>query len=163
MIDPGWPLPVPDYLVPLVSRRHSYSPGHRPRLDVLLDMAIEAKLPDEILRWYEKMESASPNGAPHQADRVAAAIADVYPERSIGIYRYGLEVQLPHANTGAYEEAKRYLLKLRPLYQGVGRSAEWTALVNSIREKYRNRPRFMELLDNLDGKTIIESARNPRK
>jgi hypothetical protein len=51
------------------------------------------------------------------------------------------------------------LRKLRPLYEALNRSSEWTALVGSIREKYRNRPRFMELLDGLDGRSIVQAAR----
>jgi uncharacterized Zn finger protein len=162
-IDPSWPLPVPDYLVPLLNQPHPYSPGPRPHLDVLLKMAIDAKLPDEILRWYDRMQSVSPHGASHHADEVAGAIADVYPERSIEAYRHGLDDVLPQANPSAYEAARRYLIKLRPLYQGLGRLTEWTALVNSIREMYRNRRKFMELLDNMDGKTIVEAVRKSRK
>jgi len=43
------------------------------------------------------------------------------------------------------------------------RANEWTALVASIREKYRNRPRFMDLLDGLEGRSIVQSARTRRK
>jgi hypothetical protein len=33
------------------------------------------------------------------------------------------------------------------------------ALLADIREKYRNRPRFMELLDKLEGRTILQTQR----
>jgi hypothetical protein len=36
-------------------------------------------------------------------------------------------------------------------------------LLTAIREKYRNRPRFMELLDGVDGRTIVQSTRPRRK
>jgi hypothetical protein len=36
-------------------------------------------------------------------------------------------------------------------------------MVASIREKYRNRPRLMELLDGLEGRPIVQSARTRRK
>jgi hypothetical protein len=52
---------------------------------------------------------------------------------------------------------------MRPIYEALGRLDEWTALVSSIREKYRNRPRFMEQLDALDGRTIVDSVRKGRK
>jgi uncharacterized Zn finger protein len=55
--------------------------------------------------------------------------------------------------------AASYLKKLRPIYEAIDRASEWTALLASIREKYRNRPRFMTLLDNLDGQTIFRSTR----
>ena len=54
-IDPAWPLPVPDYLVPLLRTREPAIAPRGPHFDVLLDMAIAAKQPDEVLRWYDKM------------------------------------------------------------------------------------------------------------
>jgi hypothetical protein len=35
--------------------------------------------------------------------------------------------------------------------------------VASIREKYRNRPRFLEQLDRAEGRTIVQSARRGRQ
>jgi hypothetical protein len=32
-------------------------------------------------------------------------------------------------------------------------------LLAEIREKYRNRPRFMEILDKLEGRTIIQTQK----
>ena len=91
-IDPRWPLPVPEYLIPLVSQPSPYDRGPRPRLDVLLELAIEANLPEEVLRWFDRMraEATRPSDrlsvAPY-ADRVAEAVSSVYPERTIDIYR----------------------------------------------------------------------------
>ena len=86
-----------------------------------------------------------------------------YPERALEIYLAALNAQLPHAQQSSYESAAGYLRKLRPLYEALDRPSEWTALLASIREKYRNRPRFMELLDGVDGRTIVQSARTRRK
>ena len=74
-----------------------------------------------------------------------------------------LNAQLPHAQQSAYESATAYLRKLRPLYQALNQASEWTALVASIREQDRNRPRFMELLDGLEGRSIVQAARRRRK
>jgi uncharacterized Zn finger protein len=89
-------------------------------------------------------------------------VAAEYPERTLAIYKAALDAQLPNAQMSAYEAAVGYLKKLRPVYKSLGREGEWDALVASIREKYRNRPRFMELLDRLDGRTIVEAARSRR-
>ncbi len=163
-IDPQWPLPVPDFLVPLLKKRSGYYDlAPRPHLEVLLEMAIAAKQPDQVLHWFDKMRAANPNGAVYQADRVAQAVAATHPERTIDIYLAALNAQLPHAQVSSYESATSYLKKLRPIYQSLGRPAEWDALVASIREKYRNRPRFMELLDRLDGQTIVQWKRAKRR
>lgn len=168
-IDPAWPLPVPDYLVPIVARFGRLDGPARLHLDVLLEMAIAAKRPDEVLRWFDRMREEGKrqapyyNSAPAFADRVAAAVAPTHPERALEVYRVGLEAQLPQAQVSAYEAAVGYLRKLRSIYKALGRAEEWPALVASIREKYRNRPRFMELLDALEGRTILQSARARRK
>jgi uncharacterized Zn finger protein len=167
-IESSWPLPVPDYLLPLSERPGRYDRAPRPHLDILLQMAIAAKRPDEVLRWFDKMRSeprhaGSYEGPLGHADRVAEAVSTAYPERALEIYQAALNAQLPHAQFSAYEAAVGYLRKLRPLYESLGRPGDWSALLTSIREKYRNRPRFMELLDGLDGRTIVQSTRSRRK
>ena len=161
-IDQSWPLPVPDYLIPLLADRARYAQEPRPHLDVLLDMAIAAKRPDEVLRWYEKMP-ATYGYRGQYSPRVAEAVVDAHPERALAIYRQALEAQLPHADQTAYENAVDYLRKMRPIYETLNRKGEWSALIASIRESYRNRPRFMELLDGLEGRTIIPDVRPRRK
>ena len=167
-IDPSWPLPVPDHFLPLLDRPGRYDPGPRPHLEVLLDMAISVKQPDEVLRWFDKMRAGQQrpgfhNGALSYADRVAVAVSATHPDRAIEIYLAALNAQLPHAQQSSYESATGYLKKLRPIYEALDRTGEWDALLTSIREKYRNRPRFMELLDRLDGRTIVDSSRTRRK
>ena len=169
-IEPRWPLPFPDYLIPFLARPGRYNPAPRPHLEVLLEMAMAAKHPDDVLRWFDRMQSAPRGPGYYQgpygygySDRVAEAVSAAYPERAIAIYTAALNAQLPHAQQSSYESATAYLRKLRPLYESLDRASEWTALVASIREKYRNRPRFMDLLDSLEGRSIVQSARTRRK
>jgi uncharacterized Zn finger protein len=133
-------------------------------------MAIKAKRPDEVLRWYDTMRAAPrPAGYYHYdrasqyAERVADAVAATHPERAVEVYRAGLEANLRDANPAAYDAATKYLRKLRPVYAALDRSAEWTALVAKIREEYKRRRTFMEKLDTLEGKTILQSARKAKK
>ncbi len=131
-------------------------------------MAIVAKEPEEVLRWFDKMRLVPPQsgyhgvGPPH-ADRVAVAVETTHPERAIEVYTAALMAQLPRAEFSAYQAATGYLEKLRPIHEALGRADEWRALLASIRGKHRNRPRFIELLDRLDGRTILESAKPKRK
>jgi hypothetical protein len=168
-IDPAWPLPVPDSLTPLLERRGQFDATPRPHLEVLLETAIAAKRPDEVLRWYGKMAAGRPQAGAYYrgsfgyADRVAEAVAKSHPERAIAIYRDALNALLPQAQLSAYESAAVYLRKLRPIYEGMGRSGEWKALVASIRQTYGNRPRFMDILDAVEGRTIVQAARPRRR
>jgi uncharacterized Zn finger protein len=173
-VDSAWPLPVPDYLVPLVRPKNGRPIApRRPHFDVLLDMAIAAKRPEDILHWYDKMpkEQRNPGGGwgwsgrGENADRVAAAVEKSHPERALEIYQRGLEGLLPQPNPSAYESAGEYLEKMRPILKSLGRETDWTKLLEDIRLKYRNRPLFMEVLHNLEGHTILQThkARNQRK
>jgi uncharacterized Zn finger protein len=76
-----------------------------------------------------------------------------------------LDAALPQAHISAYESAAGYLKKMQPIMTSLGRQAEWATLLAGIREKYRNRPRFMEILDKLEGRTILQTqkARSRRR
>jgi uncharacterized Zn finger protein len=171
-VDPSWPLPVPDYLAAMFLKEKPAYWQSRPHFDVLLDMAIADKRPDDVLHWYEKMKRPQQSAAggwggygDSWADRVADAVTKSHPERALEIYRAGLDAQLPHADARCYEAAGRYLKLMRPILTALGRADEWTARVAEIREKYRNRPNFMEVLDRLAGRTIVAAhkARRGRK
>jgi uncharacterized Zn finger protein len=171
-IDSAWPLPLPDYLVPLLRIDDRVIALRGPHYNVLLDMAIAAKQPDEVLRWYDKMPKSQKGlgggwgfAGSGTEDRVAAAVAKSHPERALEIYRRHLDATLPQAQISAYESAARYLKNLQPIMKSLGRESDWTALLAEIREKYRNRPRFMEILDKLEGRTILQTqkARSRRR
>ena len=170
VIDPDWPLPLPGYLEPLMNRRAGFDARPGPHLDVLLDLALKAKRPDEVLKWYDRMLAAPKQSGTYYAgrgyaDAVAKAVADTHPQRTFDIYTAALNAQLPNADPRAYEAAAGYLKKLKPVYAKLKRAAEWDALVAGIREKYRNRPKFMEQLDKLQGQrtTIVDAARKKPK
>jgi uncharacterized Zn finger protein len=140
--------------------------------DVLLDMAIAAKRPDEVLHWYDKMthgEKRSYGGygwrgfGDSTSDRVAEAVAKSHPERALEIYRRGLNANLPRAEMTAYEAAAFYLRKMRPVMDRLGQKNEWSALLAEIRQKYGNRPRFMEILDKVEGRTILDAHKAGRR
>ncbi len=84
---------------------------------------------------------------------MAAAVAKSHPERALEIYRRHLDATLPRADVSAYESAVRYLKMLQLVTKSPGKRLDWAALQAEIRETYRNRPRFMEILDRLEGRT----------
>ena len=170
----GWPLPLPDYLTAAFLRPPGPYDRQRKHRDVLVDLAIAEKRPDEALRWYDAIvaeEKSKSGGAPRAmawnsaaalASRVAAAVAKSHPERALEVYRRELEAHLPHANQGAYESAAACLRKMRPIMHSLDRDDFWFELVKDIREKYRNRPRFMEILDKLERRPIVATQKRRR-
>jgi len=155
-----WPLPLPDYLLPL-----SRFGDPRPHYDVLIDMAIAERRPDEVLRWYDLWRAAAKGqrtgwhyGAGSYADKVAAAVAGSHPERTLEVYRGCVDQNLTQASVSAYETVAAYLKKMRPILKSLDRGWEWNDLVTEIRTNYRNRPRFMEILDRLEARPILQKS-----
>lgn len=168
--DRSWPLPVPDYLVPLMSGLPARS-ACQPYYDVLLDMAIADERPDDVLRWYETMKDAerrSSHGKTYwpcgwDPDRVAKAIATAYPERALEIHRQKLDAHLPQTGITAYETCAACLGQMRSIYTSLDQENYWDELLAEIRHKYHNRPRFMEILNKLEGRTILHSQKVSRR
>lgn len=164
-IDKAWPLPVPDHIAALMDREKPRYWKDGPHFNVLLDMAIQAKDSEETLRWYDKLVAKRSN-RPHYGrysdptgDRVAETVAKTHPERALEIYRKSLDSHLPNVGVSSYEASARYLRLMRPIMKSLGQAEQWHALVAVIREEYRRRPKFMEILDRLQrcSPTVISS------
>jgi uncharacterized Zn finger protein len=96
---PDWPLPFPDYLLPLLRNG-----DQRPHYDTLIDMAITERQPNEVLRWFDLWHAAAKSkragssyGFGGYADSVAAAVAEAHPERALEIYRGCVDTNLTQA------------------------------------------------------------------
>jgi len=164
VLSQDWPLPIPDYLLPLM--RTSDGSPVRPHYNVLIDMAIAGGQPDDALRWYDKWHaelkqstSIWTSGSDRYGDRVAAAVVSSHPERALEIYRQRVDSNLLRAHVSSYETATEYLRKMRPILKSLDRDWEWKEMVAGIRLRYRNRPRFMEMLDRLDARPILGKRR----
>jgi uncharacterized Zn finger protein len=166
-VDSDWPLPVPDDLAASLRPRGAFPPKG-PHYDVLLEIALAEQRLDDVLHWYAQLQTrrAASRNPIHPgtsyADRVATAIASTYPQKALAIYRQCLDALLPTASPTAYETCAYYLRQMRPIMQSLGREDEWHQLLAEIRAEYRRRPRFMEVLDRLDGATIVQTQRNRR-
>jgi uncharacterized Zn finger protein len=168
VVDAAWPLPEIDYLAPPPKTRGAALNISGPHLEVLLEMAIADKRQGDVLKWHDKMLESNQKAGWHgyagesYADQVAAAVADSHPQRALDIYRRRLDSCLPRADFSAYESSAAYLKKMRPIYRALHRDEEWQKLVAEIRHKYGNRPRFMEVLDKLEGRTILQTQQAAR-
>jgi uncharacterized Zn finger protein len=161
-----WPLPIPDYLLPLLNNGSNFGRPASSHFDVLIDMAIADHRHDDVLRWYDAMSAGQQYrgsmtwyGSGGYGDRVAAAVTESHPERSLAIYRQRVDDHLPHASASAYEAVAGYLRKMRRILKALHREAEWEGLLAAIRMRYKNRPKFMEILDKLDPRPIVEQKR----
>jgi uncharacterized Zn finger protein len=164
-----WPLPMPAYLLPLLGNESSFRSKAGPHFDVLIDMAIADHRHNDVLRWYDAMSAGQKHrggmswyGSGAYGDQVAAAVTESHPERSLAIYRQRVDDHLPHASASAYEAVAGYLRKMRPILKALHREVEWDGLLADIRLRYKNRPKFMEILDKLDPRPIVEQRKARR-
>lgn len=146
----GWPLPDTGFWKPELFRRDK-----PPLADILIDIAVEEKRVDDVVRWYEarkRRTKAWPEA--HRDDMVATAIAQAYPERAVAIWKRLAEGFIAQTKAGAYGEAVTYLKKVKKALTGLGKEAEWTAYLTQLTEAHKRKSRLIQMLNVLSGKTI---------
>jgi uncharacterized Zn finger protein len=155
-----WPLPELPSELRQDEARAAFRPAG-PHFNVLLDLALEEQRPEDILRWYDawrgddQRRSGRSGGTGYEA-RVADAVARTHPDRAAELYRNIIETSVAQTSPSAYEAALPYLRKLRALLDKLGRSEEWGSYLARLRETERRKRRFMEVLDRLESRPILE-------
>jgi uncharacterized Zn finger protein len=150
---PDWPLPSPGVGEPLDAQA-----AHAPLADVLAQIAIHERRPDDALDWYDRRR-ADPYGygygwAGSLDDQVADAVAATHPDRAIGIWKKRAEVLIDQTNVSAYESAAVYLRKVRDLLRTLDRDDEWNEYLAALRQANKRKWRLVEILDRLAGRPI---------
>ncbi len=130
---------------------------HPPHLGILLDIAIADNRPDEVIDVYDKIRSAGTFGLGPPHDKVADCIAAKYPDRALAIWMDMAERSAAESRPKSYEAAVHYLRKVKALMTDLGRKAEWGQYIAGIRNVNARKRRFLEMLDVLEGKKILDS------
>jgi uncharacterized Zn finger protein len=150
---PPWPLPESG---PTDNVDRQYL--RFPIIDTLIAIAIAEKRPNEILHWYDQRKPEVSGwgwGGVHD-DQIAEAVVQSYPERAIDIWKRLAEAYIAQTQTRSYEQASGYLLKLRDLLKKLGRAPEWQSYLTDLRQVNARKRRLLELLDDLEGRRIID-------
>ncbi len=154
--DPTWSLPETGVKENRESRKNEF-----PMIDVLIDIAIEEKRPDEVLRWYDQRKSKKQifwGGEGYQEDQVAEAVADRYPDRALAIWKIVAEKQIALTKPKAYETAAIYLRKVHSLLKKMKREGEWKNYLVRLRQDNARKSKLIEILSRLEGRRIVEST-----
>jgi uncharacterized Zn finger protein len=154
--DPSWPLPETGVKEDRETRRSEF-----PMADVLIDIAIEEKRPDEVLRWYNQCKSKKQiflGWDGYQEDQIAEAVADHYPDRALAIWKNVAEKQIALTKPKAYEASAVYLRKVHSLLKKLERGNEWKSYLSELRQANARKPKLIEILNRLEGRRIVESA-----
>jgi len=154
--DPTWPLPETGVKEDREARRSEF-----PMIDVLIDIAIEEKRPDDILRWYDQRRSKKQvfwGWDGYQEDQIAEAVADHYPNRALAIWKNVAEKQVALTKPKAYEAAAVYLRKVHSLLKKLKREEEWKNYLLKLRQANAQKIKLIEILSRLEGRRIVEGA-----
>lgn len=147
----GWPLGKSGHIKPERAYRNSF-----PMTDVLIEIAILEKQPDRVLFWYDHSQKNRRSWMGIGDDRVAAAIQDYAPERSISIWKTIAESLIDQTKPSAYEEAAIYLRKAEKIMNHQNKLAEWKQYLDSLREQHKKKRRFIEILGQSDSQPIVK-------
>lgn len=152
-----WPLPVSG-----MDQATSQRVPAAPMTDVLLQIALNRKDPDEVLKWYDHAQHRKPQlgfFSHASSERVAEAVKQVYPDRSIAIWKEIAEGYIARTEVKAYETAGRYLCLVKDLMIKNRQKGKWEDYLKQLREGNRRKPRCVDVLDRLAGKggRIIDS------
>ena len=133
-------------------------PIQPPMTDVLIDIAIAEKRPDEVLRWYDrrKPRSGGWDSGWFVEDRIAEAVVARYPERAIAIWKQLAEEQIALTKPKAYEAAADYLRKVGRVLKQQGKEQDWQGYLTALRRAHERKRRLVDTLDILVGRRIVD-------
>lgn len=149
-----WPLPSTGLKSSLKERQETF-----PIISTLIDIAIDEKKPDEVLKWFDNplLNKARRGYYGNPCWEVAEAIKDKYPDRAIAIWKQLAEEQIALTDVKAYVVAGDYLRKVKDTLIVTKREKEWQSYLAGLRQDNKRKPRCVQVLDGLTGKPIIDS------
>ncbi|MBW1990437.1 MAG: hypothetical protein JRI97_12975, partial [Deltaproteobacteria bacterium] len=150
---PAWPLPAPWVTLPPQSPRKVEFPDHH----TLVEIAVHEKRHDDAVARFREWETKSRWGAPSGLT-LADAVQKTHPEFSLDTWRKHAESLIERVDKKAYQEASRFLRKMKKLHEETGRAEDWAAYVRTLRQRNRRRPRMMEVIDALEQRPVIKSG-----
>ena len=147
----GWPLGQ----VAEINTKRKYQQTF-PIAEVLIDIAIHEKNPERVLFWYDQqLENHKQGWSGVDDDKVAKAIQDYAPERSVSIWKAMAEALIAHTEPKAYGQAVGFLNKAEKIMKREKKQDEWNRYLNGLKEKHARKRRFLEILDQSSSKPIV--------
>ena len=150
----GWPLAKSNQSKLSRSYRNTF-----PMTDILINIAILEKQPDRVLFWHDQSQINRHSWVGIGDDKIATAIKEYAPERSVAIWKTIAEGLINQTKPSAYEQAASYLNKAEKVMKRRKKQSEWKKYLNGLRDKHARKRRFIEILDHLDSKPIINKKR----
>ncbi len=152
--DVSWPLPKAEATIDRPSRQDK-----PPMIHVLVEIAMDEKQPDEVVRWYDfpgRKGGHFRGWGEYMEDHIAQAIEKAYPDRAVAIWKSLAEGQIALTKPAAYDVAARYLKELRDLMTRLDKGEEWRRYLAGLRQTNARKPRLLQTLATLEGRKIID-------
>jgi len=140
-----WPLPAPQ----LSAKNKSSHWIQFPETAVLIDIAIQEKRMEEVLRWFRS--ASQKNRHTHERSKVAEAIHESHPDEAIAIWKSLVVEATRFSNVSAYQTAGVYLGKMKKLLTHEKRAEEWISYLTELRINNARRPRMLDVLNGIEG------------
>jgi len=147
-----WPLPGSGLEAPVPDREERF-----PMIDDLIEIAINQKKPDQVLRWYDRLPKDHSGWYGIDEDKVATSIQTYAPNRAVAIWQKRAERLIALVKPQAYQEAARFLRKAEKVMALGKKQTEWEHYLKGLREKHIRKQRLIEILDGMEGKPIVKT------
>ncbi len=144
----AWPLPSTGLSISDERGRYRSFPD----TGTLIEIAIQEKRNDDVLRWYERSGKHDGYWYDHQGTTVAGAVQETHPDASLAIWLRMAKAQIAMTKPSAYQTAGAHLAMMKTVYQRTGRLPEWEHLLATLRTENARKRRMIEVLDGLEGK-----------
>ena len=153
----AWPLPAPEVAVPAPPRT-----TEGPVKEVLIQLAIAEKKPNEVLKWYDHPSREKGVHGLYDVsldEEVAKAVASTHTDRAVAIWKEFAEKHIARVQASGYQAAVPYLRKVRQALTRKRRKREWEEYLAALRQENSRRPRCLEELRRLERgrRRIIDS------
>lgn len=121
----------------------------------LIDIAIYEKQPEQVLYWYEQVLKKYRGYQDHYFhDRVAEAVKNYNPERAVEIWKTASEGLIAQTKPKCYEEAARYLRKIKILLFQQKKEDYWKRYLAQLKFQNARKRSCIAVLDDLEKRAI---------
>jgi uncharacterized Zn finger protein len=146
-----WPLPESGLDPPDADRRNRF-----PLVEVLIEIAILEKNPEQVLRWYDLRPDTHFGWYGVDEDTIALSVQDHAPDRAVDIWKNKAERLIAQVKPRAYRDAVKCLRKAGVVMIREKKSVQWEKYLKELRELHFRKRRLIEMLDGMDGKPIVK-------
>jgi uncharacterized Zn finger protein len=110
--------------------------------EVLTQIALDEDDTDEIIKIIETTRSP----ASSSIIRLIEAAEQTEPEAALHFYLRYAAYSISHRNRQGYEQAAHILVRIRSLYEKLGKRESWIRYITKLREQYRFLKTFQNIL-----------------